>query len=71
MSQKGVGLESADSILLYACRREIMVVDTYTARLLARKCDMEGLEYEEIREWLSLVYMDVRARRANLSAAIS
>lgn len=52
LSQKGVGLESADSILLYACRREIMVVDTYTARLLASKCNMEAMEYEEIREWL-------------------
>jgi endonuclease-3 related protein len=52
LSQKGVGLESADSILLYACRREIMVVDTYTARLLASKCNMESMEYEEIREWL-------------------
>jgi len=52
LSQKGVGLESADSILLYACHREIMVVDTYTARLLASKCNMEAMEYEEIREWL-------------------
>lgn len=52
LAQKGVGKESADSILLYACRREIMVVDSYTVRLLAAKCDMEGLEYDEIREWL-------------------
>lgn len=52
LDQKGVGYESADSILLYACRREIMVVDAYTARLLASKCGMEGLEYEEMREWL-------------------
>lgn len=52
LSQKGVGLESADSILLYACRREIMVVDTYTARLLVSKCGMEAMEYEEVREWL-------------------
>lgn len=59
LSQKGIGLESADSILLYACRREIMVVDTYTARLLASKCAMEGMEYEEIREWLeSGIYAD-------------
>ena len=52
LAQKGIGLESADSILLYACRREIMVVDTYTARLLASKCGMEAMEYEEIRDWL-------------------
>ncbi len=59
LAQKGIGLESADSILLYACRREIMVVDTYTARLLASKCSMEAMEYEEIREWLeSGIYAD-------------
>jgi endonuclease III related protein len=52
LSQKGIGLESADSILLYACRHEIMVVDNYTAKLLASKCGMETMEYEEIREWL-------------------
>lgn len=52
LSQKGVGYESADSILLYGCRREIMVVDAYTARLLRDKCGIEGLDYEEMREWL-------------------
>ncbi len=52
LSQKGVGFESADSILLYACRRKIMVVDAYTAKMLRDKCGMENLEYEEIREWL-------------------
>lgn len=52
LAQKGVGMESADSILLYACRREIMVVDAYTARMLRDKCGMEAMEYEEIRDWL-------------------
>lgn len=52
LSQKGIGYESADSILLYACRREIMVADAYSARLLKSKCNMDELTYEEIREWL-------------------
>lgn len=52
LSQKGIGYESADSILLYACRREIMVADAYSARLLKSKCDLDELAYEEIREWL-------------------
>jgi endonuclease-3 related protein len=52
LAQKGIGLESADSILLYSCRREIMVVDAYTVRMLRDKCGIENLEYEEIREWL-------------------
>ena len=34
LKQKGVGPETADSILCYACKREAMVVDSYTARLL-------------------------------------
>jgi endonuclease-3 related protein len=28
--QKGIGQESADSILCYACQREMMVVDSYS-----------------------------------------
>lgn len=63
MQQKGIGLESAYSILNYACLREYMVVDRYTQRMLAalgREID----EYEElrafcengIRENLHLVY---------------
>jgi endonuclease-3 related protein len=34
LAQKGIGEESADSILCYACLKEAMVVDAYTARLL-------------------------------------
>jgi len=34
LRQKGIGAESADSILCYACFREEMVVDSYTRRLL-------------------------------------
>jgi len=35
LGQKGVGPETADSILCYACKRGAMVVDSYTARLLS------------------------------------
>jgi len=34
LAQKGVGPETADSILCYGCFREEMVVDSYTKRLL-------------------------------------
>lgn len=34
LSQKGFGMESADSILCYACCRPVFVVDSYTQRLL-------------------------------------
>ena len=50
LAQKGIGKESADSILCYACYRDAMVVDAYTARLLhALDFTMEG--YDEIQAW--------------------
>jgi len=36
LSVKGVGLETADSILLYACNHPVFVVDTYTHRVFSR-----------------------------------
>ena len=50
LSQKGIGFESADSILCYGCFREIMVVDSYTKRLL-KKAGYEFESYDELREW--------------------
>jgi endonuclease-3 related protein len=50
LSQKGVGFETADSILCYACGRDVMVVDAYTKRLLKRK-GYEFESYDEMREW--------------------
>ena len=51
LGQKGIGMESADSILCYGCGREVFVVDSYTARLL----DALGYHFEsymEIQEWM-------------------
>lgn len=42
LAQRGIGPETADSILCYACKRAVMVVDAYTHRLLAAL----GVEYE-------------------------
>ncbi len=51
LGQKGVGEETADSILSYACGQEAMVVDSYTQRLLeALGYTFES--YAEIQEWL-------------------
>ena len=36
LSVKGVGPETADSILLYAAHRPVFVIDTYTHRILSR-----------------------------------
>lgn len=48
---KGVGRETADSILLYAFNREVFVVDAYTARVAFRHGLIEpGADYEQLRE---------------------
>ena len=50
LAQKGIGMESADAILCYGCKRNIFVVDSYTQRLL----DALGLHFEEymqIQTW--------------------
>ncbi len=52
LSQKGIGQESADSILCFGCLKDIFVVDSYTQRLLsAYGYDFEN--YDELQEWMS------------------
>ena len=47
----GIGPETADSILLYAGRLPVFVVDAYTRRILLRhELISEQAEYEEIRQ---------------------
>lgn len=50
LQQKGIGPETADSILCYACKRDAMVVDAYTARLLdAFGCEFDC--YDALQSW--------------------
>lgn len=51
LKQKGIGKESADSILCYACYRPIFVVDSYTNRLL-KAFGYEFESYDQIQEWM-------------------
>ena len=51
LAQKGIGAESADSILCYACKQEAMVVDAYTARLLT-SFGYSFESYAELQEWV-------------------
>jgi len=47
---KGVGPETADSIMLYALGKKDFVVDTYTRRIFSRhKMIQEGASYDEIK----------------------
>lgn len=50
LSLKGIGRETADSILLYAGNHEIFVVDAYTRRILGRHGAVaRDADYDEIR----------------------
>jgi endonuclease-3 related protein len=49
---KGIGAETADSIILYAFEKPVFVVDAYTCRVLGRHGLIEdGADYEQIREF--------------------
>ena len=51
MAVKGIGRETADSILLYALDRPVFVVDAYTARITLRHRLIEpGADYEQLRQ---------------------
>lgn len=60
LSQKGIGPESRDCILNYACLREVMVVDRYTQKLLSG-IGYEIFEYQELQDWFmdGLMWGDV------------
>ncbi len=50
LSVYGVGMETADSILLYALNKPIFVVDAYTKRIVYRAGISTDFSYEEIRK---------------------
>jgi len=51
LSIKGIGPETADSILLYAFARPVFVVDTYTARIMARHELIEPpFDYQQLQQ---------------------
>ena len=50
LSVKGVGKETADSILLYAFERPVFVVDAYTKRVVSRHKLSEDLTYDSIQK---------------------
>jgi endonuclease-3 related protein len=51
LSINGIGKETADSIILYACNKPLFVVDRYTHRVFSRHGLIEEqMEYDEIQE---------------------
>lgn len=63
LAQKGIGMESADSILCYACYRPVMVVDSYTNRLLTA-LGYTFDDYMTIQAWM---HEGIEANRDKLS----
>jgi len=51
LEQKGIGKESADSILCYACKKDVMVSDSYSARLL-KHLGWEFDSYDDVQSFL-------------------
>ncbi|NLV40280.1 MAG: endonuclease III domain-containing protein [Candidatus Hydrogenedentes bacterium] len=50
LALRGIGPETADDILLYACEKPVFVVDAYTRRILGRHgIAPHNLPYEEMR----------------------
>ncbi len=47
----GIGPETADSILLYAARRPVFVIDAYTSRISRRMGWMKNPEYSRLQEF--------------------
>jgi endonuclease-3 related protein len=52
LAQKGVGEESADSILCYGCLQDYFVMDAYTARLVGA-FGYEFDSYENLSDWMN------------------
>ena len=55
LSVKGVGRETADSILLYAFNKPIFVIDAYTRRVAERHLQLDGTQHYDI---LQKIFMD-------------
>lgn len=52
LAVRGIGPETADSILLYAGGRPVFVVDAYTRRIFNRLGSVATEDYETLRAWL-------------------
>ena len=55
LTVKGVGRETADSILLYAFNKPIFVIDAYTRRVAERHLDLDGSVHYDV---LQKTFMD-------------
>jgi len=66
LEQKGIGQESADSILCYACKKDVMVSDSYSAKLL-NHLGWEFDSYDDVQSFLKSGINDFYDGRKDLS----
>src|ERR1051325_6328075 len=72
LALNGVGLETADSILLYAGNHPVFVVDAYTRRILLRHGIIdEKTSYEEIRAMIEQAISNSAAESLTVKNAFS
>ncbi len=50
LEMKGIGKETADSIVLYAAEKRTFVVDAYTKRIVSRVFGVNELGYDRLKE---------------------
>lgn len=68
LAQKGIGYESADSILNYACGHEVMVVDKYTHRLMS-SLGFEFFDYMDLQDFCQRGIRECESELLALSGA--
>ncbi len=54
---KGIGPETADSILLYALNKPVFVIDAYTKRMFSR---ILGVDFKDYGEWQDFFHKNIK-----------
>lgn len=62
LNLKGIGFETADSILLYAADIPVFVIDSYTKRLVRRLYTLETTDYHALQN----IFMNNLAKSVNI-----
>lgn len=70
LSVKGIGPETADSIVLYAAGRPVFVIDAYTRRVLDRLGVDPGPSYEDVARWFTDALPEDPTLYSNYHAAL-
>jgi len=67
LSIKGIGKETADSILLYGLEKPFFVIDSYTKRLFYRLgiIDKRNIKYEELQNFITERIESEKVKRVN------